>query len=172
MAERPALVVLGRITGAHGIRGEVVVRSFTADPQAIASYGPLHVVGSGRTVVIEALRPAKEGVIARLQGIADRNAAEALKGAELAVERARLPDAAEDEFYHADLVGLAVRLPNGVTIGEVTGIENYGAGDLLAVRLRRSGEEVLLPFSRAHVPVVDVAGGFLIADPPEGLLEG
>jgi 16S rRNA processing protein RimM len=167
--DRP--VILGRIVAAHGIRGEVVLQSFTAEPQAIASYGPLDVVGSRRRVVIEALRPAKAGFIARLDGIGDRNAAEALKGAELAVARARLPAAAADEVYHADLIGLAVRLKGGATIGRVRGVENYGAGDLLAVRLEPSGREVLLPFSRASVPEIDLAGGALVVDPPQGLLE-
>ncbi len=164
-------VVLGRIVGAHGIRGEVVLMSFTAEPQAIAGYGALDLVGSGRSLVIEALRPAKAGFIARLQGITDRNAAEALKGTELAVPRTRLPAAPEGEVYHADLIGLAVRLPDGRTIGRVTDVENYGASDLLAVRLNDDGREVLLPFNRAAVPAIDIAAGFLIADPPEGLLE-
>jgi len=164
-------VVLGRIVGAHGIRGEVVLMSFTAEPQAIAQYGPLDMVGSGRSFVIEALRPAKAGFIARLQGITDRNAAEALKGIELAVPRHRLPAAAADEVYHADLIGLAVRLPDGQSIGQVTSVENYGAGDLLTVRLKAGGREVLLPFNRQAIPTIDIAGGFLVADPPEGLLE-
>ena len=167
--DRP--VILGRIVAAHGIGGEVLLQSFTAEPQAIAAYGPLDVVGSQRRVVIAALRPAKAGFIARLEGIADRNAAEALKGAELAVARARLPAAAADEIYHADLIGLAVRLKGGETIGRVRGVENYGAGDLLAVRLEPSGREVLVPFNRASVPEIDIAGGVLLADPPEGLLE-
>lgn len=164
-------VVLGRIVAAHGIRGEVALKSFAAEPEDIAAYGPLEVVGSDRRIVIENLRPAKAGYIARLEGVRDRNAAEALKGAELAVARERLPQAGEGEYYHADLVGLEVRLTSGEGIGTVRSIENYGAGDLLAVRLERSGREVLLPFDRTSVPAVDVAGGFLVVDPPEGLLE-
>ncbi len=164
-------VVLGRIVGAHGIRGEVVLMSFTAEPQAIARYGPLDMLGGGGSLVIEALRPAKAGFIARLAGITDRNAAEALKGTELAVPRHRLPAAGADEVYHADLIGLAVRLKDGQTIGRVTSVENYGAGDLLAVRLDEGGREVLLPFNREAVPTIDVAAGFLVVDPPEGLLE-
>ncbi len=174
MAEARAsgdLVVLGRIVAAHGIRGEVVLHSFAAEPGAIAAYGPLDVVGSNRRIVIKALRPAKSGFIARLEGVDDRNAAEALKGAELAVTRERLPQTGEDEYYHADLVGLAVRLKGGETIGQVSSIENFGAGDLMSVRLDASGTEVLLPFNRESVPVVDIAGGFLVVDPPEGLLE-
>jgi 16S rRNA processing protein RimM len=165
------LVVLGRIVAAHGIRGEVTMMSFTAEPTAIAAYGSLKVMGSDRQLVITGLRPAKAGFIARLEGINDRNAAEALKGAELAVTRDRLPAPAEDEVYHADLIGLAVRLKDGETIGRVTGVENYGAGDLLTITLAAAGREVLLPFNRNAVPEVDVAGGFVVADPPEGLLE-
>lgn len=168
---RGDLIVLGRIVAAHGIRGEVAVKSFAAEPEDIAAYGPLDVVGSDRRIVIESLRSAKSGFIARLEGVRDRNAAEALKGAELAVARERLPQAGEEEYYHADLLGLEVRLTTGESIGAVRTIENYGAGDLLAVRLETSGREVLLPFNRAAVPVVDVAGGFLVVDPPEGLLE-
>ena len=168
---RGDLIVLGRIVAAHGIRGEVGLKSFAAAPEDIAAYGPLEVVGSGRRIVIESLRPAKSGFIARLEGVRDRNAAEALKGAELAVARERLPQAGKEEYYHADLVGLEVRLRTGESIGAVRAVENYGAGDLLAVRLEASGREVLLPFDRASVPVVDVAGGFLVVDPPEGLLE-
>lgn len=170
-AARGDLIVLGRVVAAHGIRGEVVLKSFAGEPEAIAAYGPLQVVGSGRHIVIAALRPAKAGFIARLEGVNDRNAAEALKGAELAVARDRLPEAGEEEYYHADLVGLEVRLTTGERIGAVGSMENYGAGDLVAVRLETSGREVLLPFDRASVPVVDVAGGFLVVDPPEGLLE-
>jgi 16S rRNA processing protein RimM len=170
-AARDDLIVLGRIVAAHGIRGEVVVKSFAAEPAAITSYGSLKVVGSDRRIVIESLRPAKAGFIARLEGVCDRNAAEALKGAELAVARECLPPAGEEEYYHADLVGLEVRLKSGEAIGEVRAVENYGAGDLLSVRLKGTGREVLLPFSRAAVPVVDTGAGFLIVDPPEGLLE-
>jgi len=170
-AARGDLIVLGRIVAAHGIRGEVVLKSFAEVPEDIAVYGPLEVAGSDRHIVIEALRPAKSGFIARLEGVDDRNAAEALKGAELAVARERLPQAGEEEYYHTDLVGLEVRLTTGESIGRVKAIENYGAGDLLAVRLEASGREVLLPFNRASVPMVDVAGGFLVVEPPEGLLE-
>ena len=171
MADRTGLLVLGRVLAAHGVRGEVALQSFTSEPEAIASYGPLTDTGSGARITILSLRPARAGLIARLQGIGDRNAAEALKGAELAVERSRLPAPAGNEFYHADLVGLAVRLPDGEAIGRVRGVENYGAGDLLAVRLEPSGREVLLPFNRAAVPTIDVAGGYLVADPPEGFLD-
>ncbi|HEY7551619.1 MAG TPA: ribosome maturation factor RimM [Hyphomicrobiaceae bacterium] len=149
-------ILLGRIAGAHGIRGEVLIKTFTERPEDIAAYGPLD-DGRGHALRIEAMRPTPRGVVARLAGIADRTAAEALKGASLYVDRERLPAPAEGEFYHADLVGLAAVAPDGHPLGEVVAVHNHGAGDLLELRLAGTGKTELVAFTDAFVPEVDLA---------------
>jgi 16S rRNA processing protein RimM len=150
-------ILLGRIAAAHGIRGEVLIKTFTERPEDIAAYGPLD-DGAGRTLVIETTRVTQKGVVARIAGVGDRNAAEALKGAALYVNRERLPAPAEGEFYHADLIGLAAVDPEGRPVGEVVAVYNHGAGDLLEVRLAESGRTELVAFTDTFVPEVDVAG--------------
>src|SRR5271154_3643685 len=131
----PNLVCLGQIGAAPGVRGEFRLRSFTAEPQAIANYGPLE-SEDGRVLEIESLRPAKDHFVARFSGIADRNAAERLANIKLYVPRDRLPAPhAADEFYHADLIGLAAVDAAGRPIGTVVAVHNFGAGDLIEVRL-------------------------------------
>jgi 16S rRNA processing protein RimM len=165
------LVLLGRIAGAHGIRGEVKITSFTTVPEDIASYGPL-IDGKGRKLTIEALRLLKGmSVSARIAGVRDRNAAEALKGVELFIERARLPETDADEWYHADLIGLAAMTPEGKRIGEIIAVQNFGAGELLEIRRGEGGRTVFVPFTQAAVPVVDVKGGRVIVDQPEDMDE-
>jgi 16S rRNA processing protein RimM len=150
-------ILLGRIAGAHGIRGEVLIKTFTGRPEDIGAYGPLD-DGAGRTFRIEVVRVTARGVVARIAGVGDRNAAEALKGAALHVDRERLPMPAEGEFYHADLIGLAAVDPEGRPLGEVIAVYNHGAGDLLEVRLAESGKTELVAFTDAFVPEVDLAG--------------
>jgi 16S rRNA processing protein RimM len=162
----PNLVCLGQIGAAHGVRGEVRLRSFTADPGAIANYGPLE-TEDGRIFEIEALRPAKDHFVARFSGIADRNAAEQLAHTKLYVPRQRLPaPVAPDEYYHADLVGLAVFDRAGRQIGAVVAVHNFGAGDLIEVRTDTASKTQLLPFNAATVPEVDLAAGRLVVEPP------
>jgi 16S rRNA processing protein RimM len=166
-----ARVCLGQIGAAHGVRGEVRLRSFTSDPAAIADYGPLE-TDDGRVLEIETLRPAKHHFVARLSGICDRDAASALANVKLYVPRERLPATAEpDEFYHADLVGLAVIDRAGNRLGTVVGIHNFGAGDLIEVRTEKGSKTELLPFDTTHVPAVDVAAGKIVVDPPQGLFK-
>jgi 16S rRNA processing protein RimM len=153
---RPARILLGRIAGAHGIRGEVVIHAFTGAPEDIAAYGPLSDESGARAFAVESVRVTTKGVVARLEGVDDRNAAEALKGVGLYVERDKLPAAAEGEFYHADLVGLAAVDASGNRIGEIVAVQNYGAGDLIEVRLAGSAKTELIPFTDACVPEVDV----------------
>lgn len=149
-------ILLGRIAGAHGIRGEVLIRTFTERPEDIAAYGALD-DGAGRTFRVQGARATPKGVVARLAGIADRTAAEALKGTELWVDRDRLPALDEGAFYHADLIGLAAVDPEGRPLGEIVAVHNFGAGDLLEVRLADTGKTELLPFTEAFVPAVDLA---------------
>lgn len=151
-------MLLGRIAGAHGIRGEVLIKSFTAAPEDIGAYGALSTADGSRAFEIASARPTpKGGVVARLVGISDRNAAEALKGTELYVARDRLPPPSDDEFYYADLVGMTAVTPDGATLGEIVAVQNFGAGDLLEVRLAGKAKTELLPFTDAVVPNVDVA---------------
>lgn len=167
MADTSARILMGKIGAAHGIRGEVRITSHTQDPEAIASYGPLDTDRQGLTITIEAARLNKTVLVARIKGIKDRNAAEALNGVSLFVDRARLPDTEdEDDFYHADLIGLDARLDTGVSIGKVLALHNYGAGDLIEIADPRSGDTFLYPFTKAVVPTIRVAEGFLVISPP------
>jgi 16S rRNA processing protein RimM len=155
-------ICVARLGAAHGVRGEVKLWSFTADPAAVAGYGPFE-TADGRVVEIEALRPAKEFFVARLKGVADRDAAERLRNAELFVPRERLPAPEDgDEFYHADLIGLAVVDASGAALGSVVALHNFGAGDIIEVRRAESRGTVMLPFTQAAVPEIDVVGGRIV----------
>jgi 16S rRNA processing protein RimM len=150
-------VLLGRISGAHGLKGEVKIATFTAEPEDVAAYGPLTSADGSATFEIASLRPTPgSAVIARLRGVADRNAAEALRGTELFVPRSVLPPADEDEYYHSDLVGLSAISPDGEPLGEIVTVQNFGAGDLLELRLSNGRQTLLIPFESAHVPKVDL----------------
>ena len=161
-----ARICVGQFGAPHGVRGEVRLRSFTADPDAIAAYGPLE-TEDGHVVQIEALRRAKDHFVARLAGVGDRNAAERLTNVKLYVLRERLPapDHA-DEFYHADLIGLIVVDRDGGKLGTVVAVHNFGAGDLIEVRPANGHVTQMLPFNETTVPVVDLAAGRLIVEPP------
>lgn len=163
-------LLLGEIGAAQGLKGEVRLHSYTGEPAAIARYGPLHDEG-GRTIEIESVRVTPKALIARIKGITTREAAEALARTKLYVERARLPERQEEEWYHADLIGLAALDRQGERIGVVVAVQNFGAGDLIEVKPVKGEATVLVPFTRATVPEVDVEGGRLILDPPEGLFE-
>jgi len=167
MAAQDNRILMGKIGAAHGIKGEVRITTFTAEPEAIASYGPLETDRPGLTVTIETARLNKNVLVARLKDVRDRNAAELLNGVSLFVDRDRLPDPEdEDDFYHTDLIGLDARLDSGVSIGEVSALLNYGAGDLLEVRDPRSGDTFLYPFTKAVVPTIRIADGYLVISPP------
>ena len=159
-------ICLGQIGAAHGVRGEVHLHSFTADPVAIATYGPLE-SEDGRVFEIESLRPAKDHFVATFSGIADRNAAEELVNIKLYVPRNRLPEPQEpDEFYHVDLIGLAVVDRDGQTRGTVIAVHNFGAGDLIEVQPDAGGKTELLPFDAINVPKVDLDARRIVVDPP------
>ena len=150
-------ILLGRIMAAHGIRGEMIVASFAARPEDIAAYGPLSDGAGGRRFALTVVRVGAKGVVARIAGVGDRNAAEALRGTELWVERDRLPAPAAGEYYHADLIGLDAVARDGTPIGRIVAVENFGAGDLLEIRLAGTGRSELVPFTDAFVPSVDIA---------------
>ncbi len=161
------LLLMGRIGAAHGIKGEVRIQSFTEDPLALVDYGPLKTNKPGLTIRILAARTTTNVLVARLEGVNDRDAAEKLNGVELYVDRALLPDPDDDDdFYHADLIGLRVQLRDGTVVGVVSAVPNFGAGDILEVRDERSGDTFLYPFTKAVVPEVHLADGYLVIEPP------
>ncbi|MBB3712665.1 16S rRNA processing protein RimM [Limimaricola variabilis] len=166
------LICVGRLAGAFGVRGEVRLKSFCADPEAIADYVPL-LTKEGREfrqVVITG--QATGAYTARLDGITTKEEADALKGADLFAPRDRLPALPDDEYYHADLIGLPVHDTGGALLGTVRAVLNHGAGDLLELLPPDGGATVLLPFTLAAVPTVDLGAGRIVADPPEGLFPG
>lgn len=165
-----ALVCVGAIAGAYGVKGEVRLKSFCADPAAIADYAPLQTEDGSRQFSVRLTGQIANGLTARLGGIASKEAADALRGTRLYAPRDRLPALGDDEFYHADLIGLSVLDTGGRRLGKVSAVLNHGAGDLIEVQGPGLGDGVLLPFTVAVVPTVDLAKGVLIADPPEGLL--
>jgi 16S rRNA processing protein RimM len=151
-------ICVAQIGAAHGVRGEVKLKSFTADPLAVKDYGPLTTEDGAVSFVIEAVRSAKGHLVARLAGIGDRDAAEKLARTRLYVPRERLPPPAADEFYHADLIGLAAVTADGNEFGTVVAIHDFGAGDILELRPTSGETTVMLPFNDACVPEVDLAG--------------
>ena len=159
-------VLLATVLGAHGLKGEVWVKTFTEAPDSLGAYGPLH-AKDGRAFTLEALRPGKEGeAIAAFVEIRDREAADALKGVELFVSRSALPEAGTGAFYHADLVGLDAEDDQGRRIGKVQAVHNYGAGDVLVIA-GDGGEEILLAFTRDNVPEIDMKAGRVIVAVPD-----
>lgn len=164
-------VCVGVIVGPHGIRGQVRVKSFTAEPEDIAAYGPVTDEFGTRTFTLNVTGRSKGVVLCAIDGVDDRNAAEALRGVRLHVDRAVLPaPEEEDEFYHADLIGLRVEFSDGVVLGRVAAVYDFGAGDVLEVRAENGGV-TMLPFTREAVPVIDLDGGRLVAERLPGLAE-
>ncbi len=160
-------LLMGRIGAAHGIKGEVRITSFTEEPLALVDYGPLATDKPGLMIEIENARATTNVLVARLKGVTDRTAAEKLNGVELYVDRDKLPPPSDDDdFYHADLIGLEARLTDGTVLGTVTAIPNYGASDLIEVRDGRTGDTFLYPFTKAVVPEVKLADGYIVIDAP------
>jgi 16S rRNA processing protein RimM len=153
------LILLGHISTAQGIRGEVVIKSYTAEPEDIAAYGPLTDETGTREFDVTVVRVVKKGVIAKIAGIADRNEAEALRGAKLFIPRDSLPEPDEDEVYHADLIGLEAITADGTVVGEVVAIQNFGAGDLLEIRLAGKRRTEFVPLGDHFVPDIDLDAG-------------
>ena len=161
-----ARICVGQIGAVHGVRGQVRLRSFTADRQAVSNYGPFE-TEAGQVVAIEALRPVKDHFVATLAGIRDRDAAARLVNTKLFVPRERLPEIGEaDEFYHADLIGLSVVNLAGEKLGSVIAIHNFGAGDLIEVRLDAGDKTDLIAFNETNVPRVDIDAGRIVIQPP------
>jgi 16S rRNA processing protein RimM len=167
----PRPVLVAEIGAPHGVRGEVRLKSYTADPAAVADYGPLS-DEAGRRFEIRTLRPLKDDMlVVTLSGVPDRTAAERLTRTRLYVDRSALPEPEEeDEFYHTDLLGLAVETVAGEAIGTIVAVPNFGSDDLLEVA-RPGRRSIYVPFTRAVVPTVDIPGRRVVIDPPDGLLD-
>ena len=167
---RASRLCLGVVAGAHGLQGAVRIKTFTALPDAIADYGPLEDAAGNRCFTLRLVRIEKGMALVRIEGVEDRTAAEALKGVELFLDRAALPPAEdEEEFYHADLVGLAAVDRNGARLGTVRALHDFGAGDLIEVLPDEGGRPRVFPFTREAVPAIDLAARTVTIDPPEGL---
>lgn len=165
---RPDRVCVGAIAGSFGVQGEVRLKSFCADPEAVASYGPLWTEDGSRSFTVKLTRASVSGGLgARLSGVATKEQADALKGTQLYADRDRLPALPDDEFYHADLIGLAAQDTGGVALGTVRAVHNHGAGDMLEILGPGMKTPMLVPFTLAMVPTVDLAAGRIVVDMPE-----
>lgn len=162
-------ICVGAITGAFGVTGEVRLKSFCAEPTAIADYGPLYTKDGTRSFTLRLTRPVSGGLGARVSGIRTKEEADALRGTELYVDRARLPSLPDDEFYHSDLIGLQAVDTGGQPMGRVIAVHNHGAGDILEIGGPERRAALMLPFTLAAVPTVDLAAGRIVVDLPEGL---
>jgi 16S rRNA processing protein RimM len=166
---KPDRICVGAIAGSFGVSGEVRLKSFCAEPEAVASYGPLFTEDGTRSFTVKLTRPVAGGLGVRLSGVATKEQADALKGVSLYADRSRLPKLPDDEYYHSDLIGLEARDTGGGVLGRVIAVHNHGAGDLLEIEGGGRKSPLLLPFTLAVVPTVDLAANCMIIDLPEGL---
>lgn len=163
-------VLVAQIGAPHGVKGEVRLRVFTEEPEALLGYNPLQ-TENGRSLTVRRLQPAKGMFVASIDGVSDRDAAAMLTNARLYVPRERLPEPENEAWYHVDLIGLAALHVDGRRLGEVVAVQDFGAGDLLEIRLEGTRRTVFVPFTKQTVPLVDVAGGRVEIDPPPGLMD-
>lgn len=161
------LILVGQVGGAFGVRGEVRITAFTAEPMALLDYSPLLKADGSAALTLTGARPDKKGVVARAKEVGSKEAADALRGLRLYVPRERLPEPDEDEFYLTDLIGLEVRDAAGAGLGRVKSVPNFGAGDILEIAPAGGGQTWYLPFTREAVPELHIADGWLLAAPPE-----
>ena len=164
------LICVGAIGGAYGVRGEVRLKSYCAVPSDIADYSPLTSEDGSARYALTLTRPIKNGFAGHIGGVATKEEADALRGVQLFARRDQLPSLPDDEYYHTDLIGLEVVDTGGVTLGHVKSVQNHGAGDLLEVHGPDLAATVLLPFTLAAVPTVDLEARRIVADPPDGVL--
>ena len=160
-------ICVGAIAGAFGVKGEVRLKSFCAQPEAIAAYAPLWTEDGSRSFTVKLTRGSGTGLTARLSGIQTKEEADALRGVELFADRHRLPHLPDDEFYHADLIGLEVLDTGGTVLGHVRAVHNHGAGDILEIYGPGRKTTLLVPFTKKAVPTVDLTARRIIADPPD-----
>lgn len=164
------MICVGAIAGSYGVRGELRVKSYCAVPEDIETYTPLWSEDRSRQFALAILRPVKNGFAARIAEVTSKEEADALRGTALYAERDQLPSLPDDEYYHADLIGLSVYDTGGVLLGTVKTVQNHGADDLLELQLAGTSATTFLPFTKAAVPTVDLASGRVVADPPHGVL--
>ena len=160
-------ICVGAIAGAFGVKGEVRLKSFCTDPAAIADYAPLYTEDGSRSFTVTLTRGLNDGLVARMSGIATKEDADALRGLTLYTDRQKLPSLPDDEFYYADLIGLDAWDSSGARLGTVHAVYNHGAGDILEIFVPGRKTALLLPFTRAAVPTVDLTARRIIVDPPE-----
>ncbi len=163
---KDARICVARIGAAHGVRGEVKLWPFTQDPMAVLHYGPLSTKDGARQFEVARARVAKDHLVATLKGVATREDAERVNGIELYISRDKLPATDDDEYYHADLIGLRAIDAQGETIGKVLAVHNFGAGDIIEIAPVQ-GSTLLLPFTNAVVPTVDIAAGHVVIVMPQ-----
>lgn len=171
LTPKEGLVRLGHIQSAQGLNGQVRVHSDTENPADICAYDTLWDAKGERQITLHFVRMHKDNVVCTVEGVSDRTEAEALRGLSLCIERDKLPEVENDEFYHADLLGLDVQDLQGKPLGQVRAVQNFGAGDLLDVQLNESRISVYVPFTKDVVPVVDIQAGFIRIDPPIGMMD-
>jgi 16S rRNA processing protein RimM len=162
-------ICVGAVSGSFGVMGEVRLKSFCADPEAIAAYGPLTNEEGTRSYTIKITRSVAGGLGVRMSGVSTKEEADALKGLRLFADRSKLPSLPDDEFYHADLIGLNAHDTGGVLLGKVIAVHNHGAGDLLELQQANGKSTQMIPFTMAVVPTVDLKSARLVVDMPEGL---
>ena len=167
---RETRVCVAQIGAAHGLRGGVHLRSFTEQPDAFAQYGPLETEDGSRRFEIDSVKPSRDGFTVRFVGVTRREQAEALRDLTLYVDRDRLPETEDGEFYHADLIWLAAVTPQGDALGEVVALHNFGAGDIVELKLTGNGDSILLAFNEATVPEIDIAGRRIVVVMPEEII--
>ena len=163
-------VCVGTISSPHGLSGEIRINSYMVNPDDIAVYGPLADASGERWFEIEIVGRSRNQLIARIASVDDRNAAEALNGVKLFLLRSELPETKEDEFYHTDLIGLRAELDDGHSLGTVRAVHDYGAGAMIELA-GGAQNGLMVPFNKAVVPMIDVDGGRITIDPPDGLLK-
>ena len=163
-------ICVGAFSGSYGVNGEVRLKSFCADPETIADYSPLATEDGKRSFAISLTRSIKNALVAKVEGIASKEAADTLKGLRLFARRDQLPALPDDEYYHADLIGLTVLDTGGTVLGKVHAVQNHGASDLLEIKTEGTSATILLSFTSEVIPTVDLTSGRIIADPPDGAL--
>ena len=166
-----ARICVGAVSGARGVKGELRIKPFTDNPKDVGAYGPVETEDGTRVLTLTGLKVKGDDVTAWAEEVKSREEAMALKGTRLYVPKDRLPVTAEDEFYYADLVGLAVNTKETDEIGQVIAVHDFGAGDVLEIRLRKDKRAVMVPFTKACVPQIDIPAGQIVIDPPDGLFD-
>lgn len=170
MAEKSGRVCIGAIAGPQGVRGAMRVKAFTAKPDGIAAYGPVTDESGKRSFELRITAHSRGMPVVEIAGVEDRDAAAALNGTRLYVERSALPETEENEYYHADLIGLEAEDTDGKPLGVVIAVHDFGAGDIVEIE-HPGGRTSMVPFTRASAPLVDIEGGRIVLDPPPGLLD-